>query len=141
MKKNRGVSLHETNKNMNNKVTWNYSANDWQSPFIVMVKICHCCYCAIYWYYWKFTLFNEWYIILLSIIWCFNYYGNMMTKITIMMETKTITTPNTSFTWIKNVGILHAENRLQVAMICKIHKRRIRSDYIQVACQKVNIIN
>ena len=92
-RKDRNVSLHITNKNINNKATWTYSTNDYQFPFIFIVKICHWYSYIISWSYWNIAWFNEENIVLWPIIWYYTYCGNMITQRIFIMKKKIPTHP------------------------------------------------
>ena len=134
------VSLHRTNKHIKNKVVWNYSTNDFQSPFMFMVKICHCCLCTTYWYFGQLAWFDEEYIILWNSLWCSYSCGNIMTQSNVMTETKKYTTPNTSFNWTKNTSVLYNAKSAPMTVWYKITKRSTRSDYVMVSWKKGQIM-
>ena len=90
---NSNISLHSNKKYIKNKVTWTDSTNDCQSPFIAMVKICHCHYRAIYLYSGQLVSFDEKYIILRLIPRYYSSRDSIMAQSAIMIETKSTPLP------------------------------------------------
>ena len=123
---NRNISLRRTNKHINNKVTWIYSTNDFQYILIVVLKIWYCHYITITWYSGKLPRFDENGIILwLRPISSSSRY-NIMTKITIVIETKKYTTSNKYFYWIDNTSILHNTVSVLMAMWCRFENNKYK---------------
>ena len=95
--KNSNASPRMNKKYIRDNFTWNYYNNDFQSPLIVMVNICHCYSCTISWYSGKFKWFNKKYITLWIRPRYYSSWEKMMTQSTIIIETKKPTTTKTSF--------------------------------------------